>query len=195
MAIDIGSALAYIVSSSAIASVVSFGANKLWEYRTTERQRNKDAAYLAMQLAVILEAFVIKCMFKDYHNTEELGEGGHELEIDLPQLEAFPRDSDWKSIDPVLAERAMSFPNKIASANESSLFESLREGNKIASASKLAPIAAVALALATDLRRRYSIAPAKIDNVDKFLKKEELRKVKQQEYIAGLNVQRRGNTT
>src|SRR5690242_8832741 len=80
------------------------------------RHRTAQAAYLAMRLSVVLEAFAIACadLIRSNSVAEHLPE--HEFpdwDIKLPKMPAFPEDgSGWVTLDRRLANRCLSLLNK-----------------------------------------------------------------------------------
>jgi hypothetical protein len=116
-----------------ITTIPNHVVSLLREIWATKRRRNSEATYLAMRLAVILEEFVVKCVYRSWHDEADLTEGTHELNYNLSALASYPQESDWKSLDPTLAGRVLSFPNEIISAGMSYQFRGMREGDKITS--------------------------------------------------------------
>jgi hypothetical protein len=132
-------------------------------------QRKLQAAYMAMRLAVILEEFVVKCVYRSWHDDADFAEGRTELDPDLPALACYPEDSDWKSLDPKLAGRVLSFRNEITSAGMLCQFQGSREGNNVASAAETIVAGANAWRLAQDLREKYNLGAIAITHVDFLL--------------------------
>jgi hypothetical protein len=84
------------------------------------RHRKHQAAYMAMRLAVVLEAYASKCLDLIHENesVEEEASGQHEHEplffAQLPELPPYPDDVDgWRAIDRKLADLCLSFRNRI----------------------------------------------------------------------------------
>jgi hypothetical protein len=82
------------------------------------RQRQTHAAYMAMRLAVILEAFASSCSDFIQKNMNAYQAEDREFpdwDAKLPELGPYPEDSDgWRAIDRKLAGRSLGLRNKIA---------------------------------------------------------------------------------
>jgi hypothetical protein len=117
-------------------------------------------------LAVVLEEFVVKCVYRAWHDDADLAEGAHELAYDLPTLSNYPQESNWRSLDPTLAGRALSFPNEITSAEMACQFQGTREGNKVASGEETVIAGVDALRLPQVLRKKYHLNAVVIAHVD-----------------------------
>jgi len=82
------------------------------------RQREDHAAYMAMRLAVILEAFARSCSDFIEANRNAYHQEDQEFpdwDATLPKLGSYPEDSDgWRAIDRNLAGRCLGLRNKIA---------------------------------------------------------------------------------
>ena len=167
-------ALKFGVTTGLFASVLTFAAAWLRELWTERRKKGKDGAYLAMRLAVILERFVIRCIYRAWHDEAELADGFHELDCKLPALDKFPDDTDWKSLQPGLAERTLSLQNQIASAEMASEYAAIRENNKASSQADPILIGMLAWRLAHDLRSYYKLVPGTIEKLDYLSKTYEL---------------------
>ena len=80
------------------------------------RHRTAQAAYLAMRLSVVLEAFAIACADLIRSNSVAEHQPEHEFpdwDIKLPKMPAYPEDgSGWVTLDRRLANRCLSLRNK-----------------------------------------------------------------------------------
>ncbi|MDO9298657.1 hypothetical protein [Bradyrhizobium sp.] len=147
------------------------------------RDGKLQAAYMAMRLAVILDEFVVKRVYRALHDHADLTEGTVELNYSLPMLASYPQDSDWKSLDPKLAGQVLSFPNEITSAGMSCQFQGMREGNKVASAAETIFAGVKAWGLAQALRKKYHLDAVTIEHVD-LLEKEQKKLLQQHKEYA-----------
>lgn len=172
------------VVGAGVGTAVVQGAISLYRDR---RDKRLQAAYIAMRVAVILEEFVVKCVHRAWHDQADLNEGAIELSYELPTLSQYPQESDWKSLDPKLAGRALSFPNELTSANMSCQFQGTREGNKTASATETVDAGVRAWVLAQDLRRKYRLDAVTIDHVD-LLEAEQKRLEQHRKHFAASGV-------
>ncbi|MDE2163595.1 MAG: hypothetical protein KGJ53_10560 [Alphaproteobacteria bacterium] len=105
-----------------IAIVVGIGATVITLIATSHRDtglRRRVATYLAMRVAITLEAFAIACADLIGENQRAQpsndDEGPRKL---LPRLPSYPSGGDWRTLDMSLANRALAFRNDLAvSAN------------------------------------------------------------------------------
>lgn len=82
--------------------------------RREKKEKHRNATYLALQIAVILEGFALEC-------AEKLSSGNYELamapfsqpDLKLPELQNYPESNSWNLIDLPLANRILNFPNVI----------------------------------------------------------------------------------
>jgi len=85
------------------------------------RMRRKQAAYMAMRLAVVIENFAWACANLIQNNRNAQTPPGEEhpaWEVALPELLAYPEDVDgWRAIAPKLAGRALGLRNKLHESN------------------------------------------------------------------------------
>ncbi len=81
------------------------------------RERNSHAAYMAMRLAVILEAYTAACSDLIAKNSTAEAPPDQEFpnwDTTLPQLLSYPEDAEgWRAIDRKLAGRCLNLRNKI----------------------------------------------------------------------------------
>jgi hypothetical protein len=81
------------------------------------RHRKSNAAYMAMRLAVILEAFAYACSEFIGENSSKQTPPDQEFpdwNTSLPELSVYPEDADgWRAIDRKLAGRILNFRNRI----------------------------------------------------------------------------------
>lgn len=160
------SMLKLAATTGIITTILNQVVGLLREIWANKRRKNSEATYLAMRLAIILEEFVIKCVYRAWHDDADLTEGANELNYDLPTLADYPQESDWKSLDPTLAGRVLSFPNEIISAGMSCQFQGVREGNKIASQDETIAAGINAWRLAQALRKKYHLKAITIGHID-----------------------------
>ena len=80
--------------------------------RKEAKEKRQEATYLALQIAVILEAFAISCAERissaHYHMAVEYP-GNPDLS--MPTLESYPTVESWSLVSSKLATRILSFPN------------------------------------------------------------------------------------
>jgi hypothetical protein len=171
--------LTMAATTGVLTTLLNQGVALLREWWTDKHRKKSEAIYLAMRLATVLEEFVVKCVYRAWHDDADLTEGAIELDYSLPTLACYPHDSDWKSLDSKLAEQILSFPNEITSARMACEFQGMREGNKVASARETVAAGIKAWRLAQDLRKRYDLGTITIKHID-FLEAEH-KKIQQQQ--------------
>jgi hypothetical protein len=133
------------------------------------RLRRKQAAYMAMRLAVVLENFAWACadLIQDNHNARTPDDDKYPArEIALPELLAYPEDIDgWRAIAPKLATRVFGLRNKLHETK--STLRNITEFNNTELGWMLDEQAASrglnAWRIAVDLRRTHGIEPVEIE--------------------------------
>ncbi len=150
-------------------TLLNQGVGWLRETWTNRSRKKSEAMYLALRLAVILEQFVGKCVYRTWHDEGDVKEG-RELDYHLPTLACYPPDSpDWKSFherNQKLAGQVLSFPNEITSAEMLCQFQKMREGNHFASADETIVAGVKAWRLSQSLRKNYGLEAITIAHVD-----------------------------
>ncbi len=141
------------------------------------RTRRKQAAYMAMRLAVVMENFAWACanFIQDNHNARTPPDEEYPArEIALPELLAYPEDADgWRAIAPKLAGRVFGLRNKLYESK--STIRNIIEFNKAELGWVLDEQAASrgleAWRMAIDLRKTYGIEPVELEwNYPDYLK-------------------------
>ena len=81
----------------------------------SNRLAETQATYLAVRLAVAFESFAIRCAEKISDNDMFRQSEGHagRPHGTLPNLEEFPADVSWTTLDPALLSRSLSIPNEL----------------------------------------------------------------------------------
>jgi hypothetical protein len=133
------------------------------------RTRRKQAAYMAMRLAVVMENFAWACanFIQDNHNARTPPEAEYPAwEIALPELLAYPEDADgWRAIAPKLAGRVFGLRNKLHESK--STIRNIIEFNKAELGWVLDEQAASrgleAWRMAIDLRKTYGIEAVELE--------------------------------
>jgi hypothetical protein len=112
-----GSGLGDLLKTIVGAGLGTFFMQALLTLWRDGRQRGSSARYMAMRLAVMLEAFAGRCadMIAENDNAIELPDEEYPQWITaLPELPEYPTDSDgWRAIDGSLATRCLEFRNRI----------------------------------------------------------------------------------
>jgi len=141
------------------------------------RTRRKQAGYMAMRLAVVMENFAWACanFIQDNHNARTPPDEEYPAwEIALPELLAYPEDADgWRAIAPKLAGRVFGLRNKLYESK--STIRNIIEFNKAELGWVLDEQAASrgleAWRMAIDLRKTYGIEPVELEwNYPDYLK-------------------------
>ncbi len=163
------SVLKLAATTGIITTILTLSVSWLRDWWRDKNRKNTEATYLALRLAVILEEFVAKCVYRLWHDEADVREG-REPGYKLPTLASYPPDSpDWKSFherNQKLAGQVLSFPNEITSAEMSCQFQGMREGNPFASADETVVAGVNAWTLAQTLRTNYGLDAITIAGVD-----------------------------
>jgi|GEM_PF-2311287 len=90
------------------------------EWVQTHAERKRVANYAALRVASILESFALACANKIDENNDYDSWFYQESKsnISLPQLASYPEDIDWKSLQPKLVAKSLSFPNEVMMGNQ-----------------------------------------------------------------------------
>lgn len=110
---------AIIGASSGIVGV-AVGAGIVWlkEWRSERAAGTKQARYLAVQVVCVLDKFAEACLDVIADNGLSQGqrnpEGNLEAQVKAPESIVYPSDVDWRSIDPDLMYRLLSFSMDLA---------------------------------------------------------------------------------
>jgi len=133
------------------------------------RMRRKQAVYMAMRLAALMENFACACANLIENNRDVLkpSDADHPVwKSALPELPAYPEDVDgWRALAPKLAARAFGLENKLHQSQ--SAIRNTDERNKPEFGSVLYEQAAArrleAWRIAVDLRKTYGIEPIDLE--------------------------------
>jgi hypothetical protein len=133
------------------------------------RMRRKQAAYMAMRLAIVLENFAWACadLIQANQNARTPANAKYPCrEIALPELLAYPEDVDgWRAIAPKLAARVLGLRNKLHESKSTIL--NTAEFNKEELGwllhEKAASRGLEAWRIAVDLRKTHGIEPAELE--------------------------------
>jgi hypothetical protein len=138
------------------------------EMLTDLRTRSRHARYLAIRVVCVLDKYVENCA--EVVNDDGLDHGQRDeqgylqVQVETPDVPAFPSDLDWKSIDHSLMYRIFSMPNE-AEAADSKIsfvwdyiarppdFEEYFEERQ----DQYARLGLAASAITQELRRKYGI--------------------------------------
>lgn len=106
-----------IIGGAGLGSAIAQGLIALWR---DQRVSRAAASYLAMRIAVTLEAYAVACarLIQDNRDADHRpGEQFPDWETRLPEVGVYPDDADgWRALDAKLADDALSFPAKRQSA-------------------------------------------------------------------------------
>ena len=149
------------VLGAAIGTGVVQGSFAIYRKR---RHRTPQAAYLAMRLAVVLEAFAIACADLIRSNSVAEHQPEHEFpdwDIKLPKMPAYPEDGPgWVALNRRLANHCLSLRNK-RDDGQRLIYEQCEhngEGLKDVITQQASGCGLVAWHLAQELRLTYGVA-------------------------------------
>jgi hypothetical protein len=103
------------LSTGIVAALINQGITWLRDWRKESSTIQRNATYLALRVAVILEQFAIMCADVIGDNVLYRDSDGHagKSHGSLPPLGEYPTDADWKSVDPAFSARALALRNEI----------------------------------------------------------------------------------
>lgn len=104
-----------------IGVLVGSGISWFQSYMTSKKESEKSARYLAIRVVCILDKYMEDCMnvVKDdgLFEGKRSAEGCFEPQVKIPAAPNYPDDVDWKSINPDLMFKLLSFPTEIEDGN------------------------------------------------------------------------------
>lgn len=151
-----------LVFGTGLATAI-FNQSIAW-WRDARHERlatTRDARYLAIRLAVMLERFAIDCaeavVAQDMYNDSE-GHAGA-LHGTLPDLPLFPDEADWKTLAPDFLARALTLRNELPLSDKAIAFWEDVDRTCIPRACDLqcGKCGYMAWVLAADLRHHYNL--------------------------------------
>lgn len=116
-----GSLLTLAATTGVVTALLNQGLSWLRDWRASSEKRKANARYLALRVAVLLEAYADTCSDVageiDLHESSR-GHGGKQI-TELPKVPDYPADDDsWRLVAPDLLDRCLSFPNKVAASQK-----------------------------------------------------------------------------
>lgn len=154
----------------------------------SRRTRERDAQYLAIRVACILDKFVEDCAAVAEDEGQENQQGITEATTKTPDV-PYPQDVDWRSIDPELMYSLLSFQNEVRAAEAATAaawdWEDVPEFTHYfeTRSEQYGECGLKAAKLGQELRRIYSIPPNKYpDRWDPVavIRKEQIARTKRQ---------------
>ncbi|MGB5086083.1 MAG: hypothetical protein WBO09_16120 [Methylocystis silviterrae] len=131
------------------------------EARHEKLAAGRDARYLAIRLAVILERFAINCAENIVAQDMYRESGGHAgiRHSTLPDLPPYPDEADWKALEPDFLARALTFRNELPLADKAIAFWEEIERDCIPQEcdQQCGKCGYIAWVLAGDMRRHYNL--------------------------------------
>jgi hypothetical protein len=150
--------LPLVVGASLTAAIVTLA----WQSLTKHFENKRNATYLAILLAVILERFAIEWSERienqEQHEKSE-GAAGIHNEGPLPELQPFPEAADWSTLAPDLMDRVLVLPNERLLANGAiaSCWDVQSDYVPAECMRQCGNVGYMAWALSADLRTRYRV--------------------------------------
>jgi hypothetical protein len=158
------STIAVAALSTGLATAIFNQGISWWREHTLEmRATGKEARYLAIRLAVILERFALDCADgiagqKMYNrHGPEVGRAHGAL----PDLAPYPDESEWKSLEPDFLARALTLRNELVLADRAIGFWADVEPECVPGTcdEECGKCGFFAWTLAANLRRHYRFSP------------------------------------
>ncbi|MBF0325946.1 MAG: hypothetical protein HQL42_12870 [Alphaproteobacteria bacterium] len=116
--------LLMVIGTGSFSAAVTALLAWLKDFRKDKAATKRDASYLALRVAVVLERFSFDCAgyISDIETfSSSSGHAGAQRAM-LPDLLPYPADLDWKVLDLGLAGRALSLPNEFELADRAIAF-------------------------------------------------------------------------
>jgi hypothetical protein len=150
------------LAAGVVTTLLNLGVTWWREGRKERRSTEQAARYLAMRVAVTLEAFVAETASRVAGNQLHISSEGYAgtSHDELADLDKYPEDADWRSLDPALAERALTLRNEHRWTRQNIAYEAEFEPGRPSSEirdEEGATLALRAWALAVSLRKHYGI--------------------------------------
>lgn len=148
-----------------LGTAIVQGGVTLYRERTVKSEK---AAYLALRLAVLLEAFTSECcdFYFDNANAQQPSDEPYpSWRTQLPEPREFPDDTEaWRALDKKLVAKCLNFPNRVhASQNAiNSCLEYTMDDLGITLDEQVSARGAEAWEIASALRETYSLDRAEI---------------------------------
>ena len=116
--------LTLALSTGFATAVFNQGMGWLREVRHDSASTERDARYLAIRLAVMLEEYAINCADRIGDNDMHRQSGGHAGKRwgALPELQPYPNEDDWKALAPDLLSRVLTLRIQLSLANNAIAF-------------------------------------------------------------------------
>lgn len=129
------------------------------------KKDHKDVVYSALRIAVALERYAFLCHDHIMGVEGDLDRHQEAQEYNIPDMDDYPSDIDWRKIDIELSNEAMSFKNKVEITKSKILFAIMYENNNYMSVEEAAIVGVSAYAIAFRIRDRYGLP--RLDEMEK----------------------------
>ena len=155
-----------ILQLAGVGGVVAAFANQGLKFAidtlTIRASRERDAGYLAMRIAVIMEAYTAAC---EAHllNREAEHAAGYSLDAGiLPKLRMYPADVDWRALDIKLASQVLAFEDRIASSQTLALRAAAENDDYWITHFEAVSLGLASWSLAHAIRSKYRLGPSSL---------------------------------
>lgn len=103
------------LGSGVIAAIVNQGITWFMGWKKESQANKRLRIYSALRIATLLEAFAINCRkgVADAAVFSETNGDGGIVRSQMPELEKYPQDVEWKIIDSKLCASVLSIPNEV----------------------------------------------------------------------------------
>ena len=118
---DWGTVLTTAASTGFATAIANQGLGWWRESRGEKHLQQRNATYLAIRLAVILEKFALDCTdtIADYDMYTSSGGHAGSAATKLPELSEYPDEDDWKLLNSGLLARTLTLRNEIILSSRS----------------------------------------------------------------------------
>lgn len=151
------------ISAGIVTAIITQLLTWLRDLHKDKTTNARIASYSALRLAVELEAFSIACADAISEADLSASSGGHagRIHTKIPNLQSFPEDIDWRTLDPSISAKVLTIRNEITVAQQSIDFWYEVDHDCVPNAcvDQLGLCGYRAWKTAVELRKRYGLPP------------------------------------
>lgn len=154
-----------LIAFAGTSGVLSAAVTWLLGWIKDSLNNGREAAYLAIRLATVMEMFADQCLavIGDFDTFRQSKGAAGSKTTRLPALATFPDDAGgWRALPAELIGRVLTFPNQIRASQDKVSFSASVSGGDAAwddCEEECARLGLDACVIAADLRKRFGFAP------------------------------------
>lgn len=131
----------------------------VWTVWVDRKKRRLEAVNVALRAAIALERYAIACWPALYSGGEHYQRTGQPFFDHLPAFAGLPADDEWAALQTTLADRALSFANRLDISTVISTHAKVLEDNPFDTDTEAQNLGKAAWSIAADLRKFYRLPP------------------------------------